>query len=160
MKHWQCSAWGVHLLGDLYPVSKGLQKAAERTKHYVSRLKVNAQWLAASVENASRWTDWRILDTAAHVRNCLFCTQNTKVWVVSPICVTCAWVDVLYLVHLHEPVPSVHTACGWWGGWFLCVPCVLKHTFSTDNTWSFPLLWSQDSWGDYYWAFLGQTPSW
>ena len=79
MKHRQCSACGVHLLVDLYPVSKGLQEVTERSEHYVGRLKVNAQGLAASVENAWWCTDWKILETAAHVRNCHFCTQNTKV---------------------------------------------------------------------------------
>lgn len=48
-------------------MSKGLQKATERSKHYVGRLKVNAQGLAASVENAWQCTDWRILETAATV---------------------------------------------------------------------------------------------
>lgn len=60
-------------------MSKGLQKATERSKHYVGGFKVNAQGLAASVENTWWCTDWRILETAARVHNCQFCPQNTKV---------------------------------------------------------------------------------
>lgn len=51
---------------------KVLQKSTERRKHYVDRLKVNTQGLAASVEYAYQCTDWDSIENCCTRTQLLF----------------------------------------------------------------------------------------
>lgn len=152
MKHWQYSSCYVHLFGGLYSVwrsAKGNRKEQALDEQ---------AWSECILCGKCLWV--HTLEKIGSTRVQLpLPTQNPMAWGASPVCVTCTHVDVscLYIFISQCSLCTLHVPDGVGG---FCVPCVLEHTFSIGNTWSFSFLWSQDSWEGYYWAFLGQPSSW
>lgn len=112
---------------------------------------MNTQGIAASLESVWWCPDGRVLEKRTCM--CHFCTWIIKVQVAPSTCVTCAWVDVLYLIHVYVSVWCMHcmeqtrrvvstcALCAW-----RCITCI-------DNAWSSSPLQNWDSWGGHYWAF-------